>query len=117
MSQAKLHQMADILLPINSDPLVPLWLQILIGAGLLGIIILLIIALWRYFIDPLNTLVRQIKQKKLSCRASAHELARVIKSETGSRAIQDQLTRLRFQRHQPQANELLNLIRQLRHGQ
>lgn len=121
MSQIKLNQMADIFLPLEAQPLLAPWLQvILIIAGGL-IFILLCITLWRYFTDPFGRLERQIRQKKLSSRTAAHQLGHLLNEKYRHSdawpgcEFQQAINQLRFQRHKPEMHQLLSLLKQVKH--
>ena len=82
MSQVNLLEMADILLPVPPEQLMPTGFMLIAGiAGLISIVIISFL-LWRYLTQPIIQLERHLKQDKLSPREAAHLLDAIVREIT-----------------------------------
>ena len=118
MSQVNLVKMADILLPIPPEQVIPIWFVfIMSGVGVISIVIVFFL-LWYHLTQPLALLERHLKQDKLSPREAAHLLASLVREKKRRTNIQllQQIDHLRFQRQAPKSSELLSIINRVKHG-
>ncbi|MCU7939257.1 MAG: hypothetical protein KZQ64_16365 [gamma proteobacterium symbiont of Bathyaustriella thionipta] len=118
MSQVNLLEMADILLPMPSEQVMPIGIVLAFSsAGLICTVILFFI-IRRHLTQPLSQLERYLKQGKLAPRKAAHQLAFLIReaNRESDKQLLQQIDHLRFQRQSPKNSELLNLINRAKHG-
>ncbi|MCU7800615.1 MAG: hypothetical protein KZQ70_10825 [gamma proteobacterium symbiont of Lucinoma myriamae] len=130
MSQVKLVEMADILLPVSPEQLMPIGFTLVITSAGFICIVIVFFFLWRYLTQPLMQLERHLKQNKLSSREAAHVLASIVRKTTHvkdkvrgkikdkekNKKLMKQIDQLRFQRSVPKNSDLLNLISSVKHG-
>lgn len=134
MSQVKLVEMADILLPVPPEQFMSLGFTLVITCvGLISVVIVSFL-LWHYQTQPLKQLERHIKQNKLSSREAAHVFASIVRKTTDvkgklknkvkgkfkdkekNKKLMKQIDQLRFQRSAPKNSDLLKLINSVKHG-
>lgn len=109
MSDTALLRMADILMPLPAHQS-EAWLAWSIAVLLLATWLLL---WWRHWRRPVRYLGRALQRGRLSPRAAAHRLARLIDDDA---SVRGELDRLRFQRQSPDAAAVERLIRQVSDG-
>lgn len=108
MNDTALLRMADILMPLPAHPS-GVWLAWPIAALLLATLLVL----WWRRRQPLRYLIRALRRGRLSPRAAADRLARLIPDDA---SLRGELDRLRFQRQSPDAAAVERLIRQVSDG-
>jgi len=114
---SNITQMADIFMPAPPQAIVSDELLFFIPL----IILVFIILFLKWFKAPLVKLTRDLKQGKLSSRETLHSLALLLEASKNNKQgselkVSKKINQLRFQRHPPNHNEVLSLIKRLQHN-
>ncbi len=120
MRVSEVDNMADIFIPqltVNSASF-SITDYFLIALVTIFSLVLCGYSLWRYFNRPLKKLKRDLKNNIIEPRFAAHQLAAYIAGQNSKdfKALRSKLDSLRFQKQQPDREQLLVIIEQVGYG-